>query len=41
VRFRVEGLDQHYGSAQVLCQVGFEIMPGGCPAEMARERPCC
>ena len=32
MRFRVESLDQHYGSAQVLRQVGFEIMPGECLA---------
>jgi urea transport system ATP-binding protein len=36
VRFRVESLDQHYGSAQVLRQVGFEIMPGECLAVLGR-----
>jgi len=36
VRFRVEGLDQHYGSAQVLRRVGFEIMPGECLAVLGR-----
>jgi urea transport system ATP-binding protein len=36
MRFRVEGLDQHYGSAQVLRKVGFEIMPGECLAVLGR-----
>lgn len=36
MRFRVEGLDQHYGSAQVLRRVGFEIMPGECLAVLGR-----
>jgi len=36
MRFRVESLDQHYGSAQVLRQVGFEIMPGECLAVLGR-----
>jgi urea transport system ATP-binding protein len=36
MRFRVERLDQHYGSAQVLRQVGFEIMPGECLAVLGR-----
>jgi urea transport system ATP-binding protein len=36
MRFRVESLDQHYGSAQVLRQVGFEIMPGKCLAVLGR-----
>jgi urea transport system ATP-binding protein len=36
MRFRVESLDQHYGSAQVLRQVGFEIMPGECLAILGR-----
>ncbi|HVX77643.1 MAG TPA: urea ABC transporter ATP-binding subunit UrtE [Bradyrhizobium sp.] len=34
--FRVESLDQHYGSAQVLRQVGFEIAPGECLAVLGR-----
>jgi len=36
MRFRVESLDQHYDSAQVLRQVGFEIMPGECLAVLGR-----
>ena len=36
MRFRVESLDQHYGSAQVLRHVGFEIMPGECLAVLGR-----
>jgi urea transport system ATP-binding protein len=36
MRFRVESLDQHYGSAHVLRQVGFEIMPGECLAVLGR-----
>jgi urea transport system ATP-binding protein len=36
MRFRVEGLDQHYGSAQVLRRVGFEIAPGECVAVLGR-----
>lgn len=36
MRFRVESLDQHYGSTQVLRQVGFEIMPGECLAVLGR-----
>jgi urea transport system ATP-binding protein len=36
MRFRVEGLDQHYGSAQVLRRVGLEIMPGECLAVLGR-----
>jgi urea transport system ATP-binding protein len=36
MRFRVEGLDQHYGSAQVLRRVGLEIMPGECVAVLGR-----
>jgi urea transport system ATP-binding protein len=36
MRFRVESLDQHYGSAQVLRQVGFEIIPGECLAVLGR-----
>jgi urea transport system ATP-binding protein len=36
MQFRVEGLDQHYGSAQVLRQVGFEIAPGECLAVLGR-----
>jgi urea transport system ATP-binding protein len=34
--FRVEELDQHYGSAQVLRRVGFEIAPGECLAVLGR-----
>ncbi len=36
MRFRVENLDQHYGSAQVLRRVGFEIEPGECLAVLGR-----
>lgn len=36
MRFRVEGLDQHYGSAQVLRRVEFEIAPGDCLAVLGR-----
>src|SRR6202023_4104112 len=36
MRFRVEGLDQHYGSAQVLRRVGFEVAPGECLAVLGR-----
>ena len=36
MRFRVEGLDQHYGSEQVLRRVGFEIVPGECLAVLGR-----
>ena len=36
MQFRVEALDQHYGSAQVLRQVGFEIVPGECLAVLGR-----
>ncbi|KIZ47859.1 MULTISPECIES: ATP-binding cassette domain-containing protein [Rhodopseudomonas] len=36
MQFRVEGLDQHYGSAQVLRRVGFEIPPGECLAVLGR-----
>ncbi|MDQ0513215.1 urea ABC transporter ATP-binding subunit UrtE [Ancylobacter amanitiformis] len=36
MRFRVEDLDQHYGSAQVLRHVGFEIAPGECLAVLGR-----
>lgn len=36
MHFRVESLDQHYGSAQVLRQVGFEIPPGECLAVLGR-----
>ncbi|SCW93419.1 urea ABC transporter ATP-binding subunit UrtE [Ancylobacter rudongensis] len=36
MRFSVEGLDQHYGSAQVLRQIGFEIAPGECLAVLGR-----
>jgi urea transport system ATP-binding protein len=32
----VEGLDQHYGSAQVLRGVGFAIEPGACLAVLGR-----
>jgi urea transport system ATP-binding protein len=34
--FRVENLDQHYGGAQVLRRVGFEIAPGECMAVLGR-----
>jgi urea transport system ATP-binding protein len=36
MRYRVEGLDQHYGSAQVLRRVGFEVAPGECVAVLGR-----
>jgi urea transport system ATP-binding protein len=36
MRFRVERLDQHYGSAQVLRQVGFDVLPGECMAVLGR-----
>ncbi len=36
MRFRVESLDQHYGSAQVLRRVDFEIAPGECLAVLGR-----
>ncbi|MBB3771199.1 urea transport system ATP-binding protein [Angulomicrobium tetraedrale] len=36
MRFRVEDLDQYYGSAQVLRHVGFEIAPGECLAVLGR-----
>ncbi|MDQ0346624.1 urea ABC transporter ATP-binding subunit UrtE [Ancylobacter vacuolatus] len=36
MQFAVEGLDQHYGSAQVLRQIGFEIAPGECLAVLGR-----
>jgi urea transport system ATP-binding protein len=36
MRFRVEGLDQHYGSAQVLRRVAFEVAPGECVAVLGR-----
>ena len=36
MRFRVESLDQHYGSAQVLRRVDFEIPPGECLAVLGR-----
>lgn len=36
MHFRVEKLDQHYGSAQVLRQVAFEIAPGECVAVLGR-----
>jgi urea transport system ATP-binding protein len=36
MQFRVEGLDQHYGSAQVLRHVGFSIAPGECLAVLGR-----
>ncbi len=36
MRFRVEGLDQHYGSAQVLRRVEFDIAPGECLAVLGR-----
>jgi urea transport system ATP-binding protein len=36
MQFRVEGLDQHYGSAQVLRRVAFEIAPGECLAVLGR-----
>ena len=36
MRFRVEALDQHYGSAQVLRRIGFEVGPGECVAVLGR-----
>lgn len=36
MQFRIEALDQHYGSAQVLRQVGFEIAPGECLTVLGR-----
>ncbi len=36
MHFRAEGIDQHYGSAQVLRQVAFEIAPGECVAVLGR-----
>jgi len=36
MRFRVESLDQHYGSAQVLRRVDLEIAPGECLAVLGR-----
>jgi urea transport system ATP-binding protein len=36
MRFRVEGVDQHYGSAQVLRRIGFEVAPGECVAVLGR-----
>jgi urea transport system ATP-binding protein len=36
MRFRVESLNQHYGSAQVLRRVDFEIAPGECLAVLGR-----
>ena len=36
MRLRVEGLDQHYGSAQALRRVAFEIAPGECLAVLGR-----
>ena len=36
MRFRVEGLDQHYGSAQVLRRVGLRDLPGECLAVLGR-----
>jgi urea transport system ATP-binding protein len=36
MQFRVESLDQHYGSAQVLRRVSFEIAPGECLAVLGR-----
>lgn len=36
MHFHVESLDQHYGSAQVLRKVGFEIKPGECLAVLGR-----
>ncbi|MGH1574717.1 urea ABC transporter ATP-binding subunit UrtE [Methylobacterium sp. P31] len=35
-RLAVEGLDQHYGSAQVLRGVGFAVEPGACLAVLGR-----
>ncbi len=36
MQFRVEALDQHYGSSQVLRHVGLEIAPGECMAVLGR-----
>jgi urea transport system ATP-binding protein len=36
MRFRVDALDQYYGSAQVLRGVSFEIAPGECLAVLGR-----
>jgi urea transport system ATP-binding protein len=36
MRFRVESLDQHYGSAQVLRSVSFEIPAGTCLSVLGR-----
>jgi urea transport system ATP-binding protein len=36
MRFRVDLLNQHYGSAQVLRGVSFEILPGECLAVLGR-----
>ncbi|GLK73356.1 urea ABC transporter ATP-binding subunit UrtE [Ancylobacter dichloromethanicus] len=36
MEFHVETLDQHYGSAQVLRQISFEIAPGECLAVLGR-----
>lgn len=36
MQFRVEGLDQHYGSAQVLRKVSFDIAPGECHVVLGR-----
>lgn len=36
MQFRVESLDQHYGSAQVLRKVGFDIAPGECLVVLGR-----
>jgi urea transport system ATP-binding protein len=35
-RLDVEGLDQHYGSAQVLRGIGFAVEPGACLAVLGR-----
>jgi len=36
MQFGIEALDQHYGSSQVLRQVGLEIAPGECLAVLGR-----
>ncbi|ADH91409.1 urea ABC transporter, ATP-binding protein UrtE [Ancylobacter novellus DSM 506] len=36
MQFRIEALDQHYGSSQVLRHVGLEIAPGECMAVLGR-----
>lgn len=36
MQFRIDDLNQHYGSAQVLRHVGFEIAPGECLAVLGR-----